>query len=84
MRGDINVIQVGVQRSVVIAELGEPDNYSTPEGGGYDDRYKLDPNAHHWAIKLLTGVFYLAGDFLRFVSLKFSLPLLRSLPKTDW
>lgn len=61
-RGDINVIQVGVQRSVVIAELGEPDNYSTPEGGGYDDRYKLDPDAHHWAVKLLTGIFYLGGD----------------------
>jgi len=62
-RGDINVIQIGVQRSVVIATLGEPDNYYTPEGGGYDDRYKLDPDAHHWAVKLLTGLFYLAGDF---------------------
>lgn len=61
-RGDINVIQVGVQRSVVIAELGEPDNYSTPEGGGYDDRYKLDPDAHHWSLKLLTGLFYLGAD----------------------
>lgn len=65
-RGDINVIQVGVQRSVVIAELGQPDNSYTPEGGGYDDRYKLDPDAHHWAVKLLTGVFYAAGDFFTF------------------
>lgn len=62
-RGDINVIQVGVQRSEVIATLGQPDSYYTPEGGGYDDRYKLDPDAHHWAVKLLTGIFYLAGDF---------------------
>lgn len=62
-RGDINVLQIGVERSVVIAALGEPDNYYTPEGGGYDDRYKLDPDAHHWAVKLLTGLFYLAGDF---------------------
>lgn len=62
-RGDINVIQIGVQRSAVISALGEPDNYSAIEGGGYDDRYKLDPDAHHWAFKLLTGVFYLAGDF---------------------
>ena len=65
-RGDINVIQVGVQRSVVIAALGEPDNYSTPEGGGYDDRYKLDPDAHHWSVKLLTGLFYVVGDFFTF------------------
>lgn len=61
-RGDINVIQIGVQRSAVISALGEPDNYSAIEGGGYDDRYKLDPDAHHWAVKLLTGLFYLAGD----------------------
>jgi len=50
-------VQIGVQRSAVISALGEPDNYSAIEGGGYDDRYKLDPDAHHWAIKLLTGVF---------------------------
>lgn len=62
-RGDVNVIQVGVERSVVIATLGQPDSYYTPEGGGFDDRYKLDPDAHHWAVKLLTGIFYLAGDF---------------------
>lgn len=62
-RGDINVIQIGVQRSSVIAQLGEPDNYTALESGGYDDRYKLDPDAHHWSFKLLTGLFYLAGDF---------------------
>ncbi len=28
-RGDINVIQLGVQRSAVIAELGPPDKFST-------------------------------------------------------
>ncbi|NHI03662.1 hypothetical protein DYY67_2338 [Candidatus Nitrosotalea sp. TS] len=62
-RGDLNVIQMGVQRSLVIAELGEPDNFTTLAGGGYDDRYKLDPGAHHWSLKLLTAVGYLAGDF---------------------
>ena len=62
-RGDINVIQIGAQRSSVIAQLGEPDNYTALESGGYDDRYKLDPDAHHWRFKLLTGLFYLAGDF---------------------
>ena len=49
-RGDINILQIGVERSVVISALGEPDNYYTPEGGGYDDRYKLDPDAHHWQL----------------------------------
>ena len=35
-RGDINVIQLGVQRSAVIGELGPPDKFSTLENGGYD------------------------------------------------
>ena len=30
-RGDINIIQLGVQRSAVIAELGPPDKFSTLE-----------------------------------------------------
>jgi hypothetical protein len=32
-RGDINVIQLGVQRSAVISELGPPDKFSTLETG---------------------------------------------------
>lgn len=63
---DLNVIRVGAQRSEVIAALGQPDSYYTPEGGGYDDRYKLDPDAHHWAFKLLTGILYLGSDVLTF------------------
>ena len=61
-RGDINVIQTGVQRSAVIAELGQPDNTSTLENGGYDDRYTLDPDAHRGVTKFFTGLFYLAAD----------------------
>lgn len=61
-RGDINVIQLGVQRSAVIAELGQPDSFSTREGGGYDDRYKLDPDAHGAVAKFFTGLFYFAAD----------------------
>ncbi|MDF0677065.1 MAG: hypothetical protein P0120_22420 [Nitrospira sp.] len=62
-RGDVNVIQLGVQRSVVIAELGQPDNFTTLENGGYDDRYVLDPDAHRGVTKFFTALFYAAGDF---------------------
>lgn len=62
-RGDVNVIQIGVQRSAVIAELGQPDKMSTLENGGYDDRYKLDPDAHGGVAKFFTGFFYFAADF---------------------
>jgi hypothetical protein len=61
-RGDINVIQIGVPRSTVIATLGEPDNFMTLEDGRYDDRYKLDPDAHGTGAKIATGFFYVAGD----------------------
>ena len=61
-RGDVNVIQLGVQRSVVIAELGQPDNSRTLENGGYDDRYMLDPDAHHGVTKFFTALFYAAAD----------------------
>jgi hypothetical protein len=62
-RGDINVIQLGVQRSAVIAELGHPDNSTTLENGAYDDRYVLDPNAHRGVMKFFTALFYAAADF---------------------
>ena len=62
-RGDINVIKAGVQRSAVIAELGQPDNITTLENGGYDDRYTLDPDAHRGVTKFFTGLFYLVADF---------------------
>jgi hypothetical protein len=63
-RGDVNVIQLGVQRSAVIAELGQPDNFTTLENGGYDDRYQLDPEAHSGVTKFFTGLFYLAADIV--------------------
>lgn len=63
-RGDLNIIQTGVQRSAVIAELGQPDNISTLENGGYDDRYTLDPDAHRGVTKFFTGLFYLAADIV--------------------
>lgn len=61
-RGDVNVLQLGVPRSAVIAELGQPDNFTTLDTGGYDDRYVLDPDAHRGATRFLTGLFYLGGD----------------------
>ena len=61
-RGDVNVIQLGVQRSVVTAELGQPDNSRTLEGGGYEDRYMLDPDAHRGVWKFFTALFYVAAD----------------------
>ncbi len=61
-RGDVNVIQLGVQRSVVTAELGQPDTSSTSENGGYDDRYILDPDAHRGVTKFFTALFYAAAD----------------------
>lgn len=62
-RGDVKVIQLGVQRSAVIAELGPPDSFSTLENGGYDDRYVLDPDAHTGVTKFFTALFYAAADF---------------------
>ncbi|SLM48477.1 exported protein of unknown function [Nitrospira japonica] len=62
-RGDLTVIQLGAQRSTVINELGQPDNFFTREDGGYDDRYKLDPDAHSGIAKFFTGFFYFAADF---------------------
>jgi hypothetical protein len=61
-RGDINVVQLGTQRSAVIAELGQPDSFSTLENGSYDDRYILDPHAHRTWTKIGTAIFYLAAD----------------------
>lgn len=65
-RGDLNVIQPGVQRSVVIAELGQPDNMTVLENGGYDDRYVLDPNAHRGVTKFFTALFYAVADIFTF------------------
>jgi len=61
-RGDLNVIQVGAQRTAVITEFGMPDSFSTLEDGGYEDRYKLDPDAHGSWAKAFTGLFYVAAD----------------------
>lgn len=63
-RGDINILKIGTPRSAVIAELGEPDTFSTLETGGYDDRYTLDPEAHRTGTKVLTVIFYLATDII--------------------
>jgi hypothetical protein len=61
-RGNLNIIKVGVERTAVIAELGEPDSFSTLENGGYDDRYILDPDAHRTWFRVLTVIFYLGAD----------------------
>ncbi len=61
-RGDVGVIQEGVSRTEVIAELGQPDSFFKPETGGFDDRYVLDPEAHHTWVKVGTVVVHLGAD----------------------
>ena len=63
-RGDVGVIKEGIDRGSVIAELGEPDNYSKTESGGYEDKYTLDPDAHRTAVKVLTVIFHLGADLV--------------------
>ena len=62
-RGDVKIIQSGIDRSAVIAELGQPDNFAPTEQGGFEDRYVLDPDAHRSGTKVGTALLYLAGDF---------------------
>ena len=63
-RGDVSVIQDGVSRSNVIAELGQPDSFSKTESGGYDDRYTLDPDAHRTWLRTGTVLFHLGADVM--------------------
>jgi hypothetical protein len=63
-RGDVSVIKEGVSRPEVIAELGEPDAFSKTEAGGFDDRYTLDPQAHHTWIKVGTVLLHAGADFI--------------------
>ena len=63
-RGDVRVIQDGVSRSEVIAELGQPDSFSKSETGGYDDRYTLDPAAHRAWLKTGTVLLHLSADVM--------------------
>ncbi|MGH9427903.1 MAG: hypothetical protein ACRD2L_16585 [Terriglobia bacterium] len=62
-RGDVNIAQLGVQRAVVIGELGQPDKFSALENGGYDDWYTLDPEAHRTWTKVVTVICYVVADF---------------------
>ena len=61
-RGDVNVIKEGVSRPEIIAELGEPDAFSKTESGGFDDRYTLDPQAHHTWVKVGTVLLHAGAD----------------------
>ncbi len=63
-RGDVNVIKPGVERTVVIAELGEPDSFSRLENGGYEDRYTMDPDAHSTGVRVLTVLFHVGADLV--------------------
>ena len=63
-RGDVSVIKEGIDRGSVIAELGEPDNFSKTETGGYEDKYTLDPDAHRTPVKILTVLFHLGADLV--------------------
>ena len=63
-RGDVSVIKEGIDRGTVIAELGEPDNFSKTETGGYEDKYTLDPDAHRTPVKVLTVLFHLGADLV--------------------
>ena len=62
-RGDVNAIKEGVSRPEIIAELGEPDAFSKTESGGFDDRYTLDPQAHHTWVKVGTVLLHAGADF---------------------
>ncbi len=65
-RGDVSVIKEGASRPEIIAELGEPDAYSKTETGGFDDRYILDPQAHHAWVKVGTVLLHAGADFFTF------------------
>lgn len=60
----MSVIKEGIDRGTVIAELGEPDNFSKTETGGYEDKYTLDPDAHRTPVKVLTVLFHLGADLV--------------------
>ena len=62
-RGDVSVIREGASRPEVLAELGEPDAFSKTETGGFDDRYTLDPQAHHTWVKVGTVLLHAGADF---------------------
>lgn len=62
-RGDVNVLQLGIPRSVVIGELGQPDKFSGLENGGYDDWYTFDPDAQRKWTRVVTVVCYVVADF---------------------
>ena len=62
-RGDVSVIKEGASRPEVLAELGEPDSFSKTETGGFDDRYTLDPQAHHTWLKVGTVLLHAGADF---------------------
>ena len=82
-RGDINILKIGIPRSAVIAELGEPDNFTTLDNGGYDDRYTLDPDAHRTGTKILTVIFYLAADIFTLFLTELLLTPKKLLSKTE-
>ena len=63
-RGDVQVIKEGASRPEVIAELGQPDSFSKTENGGFDDRYMLDPEAHHTWVKVGTVFVHLGADLV--------------------
>ena len=63
-RGDVAVIKEGASRPEIIAELGEPDAFSKTEIGGFDDRYSLDPEAHHTWVKVGTVLVHLGADLV--------------------
>jgi hypothetical protein len=62
-RGDVSVIKEGATRPEILAELGEPDAFSKTESGGFDDRYTLDPQAHHTWVKVGTVLLHAGADF---------------------
>lgn len=62
-RGDVSVIKEGASRPEILAELGEPDAFSKTEIGGFDDRYTLDPQAHHTWVKVGTVLLHAGADF---------------------
>lgn len=61
---DTGILQIGVDRIVVLKELGPPDASMRLENRGYKDIYKIDPGAHRAGSKGAAVAGHLLADIL--------------------